>query len=398
MRIDCLGQKGQEMTVVLGTTRADGQHSLNKAAACRAARAETALAPQHCRSQGSFRRVIGRLDTLGGHKHPQSLPERQKLPAQSADAMPPDLLPVLQSLAYRSLYWDQCRLQSRAVKLAFPIAIPMLKHRIDLIEHLTCPPAVWVSVVGYRRQVSGKVRPADLPQSGIAPVVGGMPIRAEYTSVVRANETLQTLALAIECEQKDRCNRADSHPKPGLLERFFPAGFIDVDDLLVLLHCCKRVVDWSKRVCGSLTAAHDTPDTERQATYVEQRLRGCTFTQTQATMEEAGQRSGTRTVAARSGILGARAWSKGTTSRTTDGVLLVFRNVRKDWRYLPDLSAKDTTDIWEGLGQGFLTARTLFGVARNDFLDVQFVQEWTRMTLVPWLSAGLSTARGAFWA
>src|SRR6266496_6455939 len=193
------------MTVVLGTGGADGQHSLNKAAACLAARAKTALAPQHCRSQGSFRRVIGRLDTLCGHKHPQSLPERQKLPAQTADAMPHDLLPAFQSLAYRSLHWDQCRLQSRSVNLLVPIAIPMRKHLVDLIEHLTCPRAVWVSVVGYRRQVARKVRPADLPQRGISPVVGSMPIRAEDPCVVRANETLQTLSLAVECEAKDRC-------------------------------------------------------------------------------------------------------------------------------------------------------------------------------------------------
>src|SRR5829696_1250437 len=147
MRIDCLGQKGQEMSVVLGTTRADGQHAFNKAAAGRAARAKTALAPQHCWSQGAFRRVIGRLDTLGGHKHPQSLPERQKLPAQTTDAMPPALSPAFQSLTYRLLYRDQCRLQSRSVNLLVPIAIPLLKQLIDLIEHLTCPRAVWVSVV-----------------------------------------------------------------------------------------------------------------------------------------------------------------------------------------------------------------------------------------------------------
>lgn len=58
--------------------------------------------------------------------------------------------------------------------------------------------------------------------------------------------------LAVEGQQKDRGNRADGHPKPGLLERFFPAGFIGVDDLLLLLHARKRVVDW----CRSMP---DTP-------------------------------------------------------------------------------------------------------------------------------------------
>src|SRR5436309_14788815 len=123
MRIDCLGQKGQEMTVVLGTGGTDGQHSLNKVAACRAARAKTALAPQHCRPQGAFGRVIGRLDILCGHKYPQSFPERQKLPAQPADTMPANLLPAFQSLTYRALHREQCRLQSRSVKLLVPIAI-----------------------------------------------------------------------------------------------------------------------------------------------------------------------------------------------------------------------------------------------------------------------------------
>src|SRR3954469_21226322 len=171
MRIDCLGQKGQEMTVVLGTGGADGQHAFNKAAAGCAARAKTALSPQHGRSQGALRRVVGWLDILGAHKHPQSLPERQKLPAQPADAMPPDLLSAFQSRTYRLLHRDQCRLQSGSVNLLVPIAIPLLNHRIDLIEHRTCPRTVWVSVVGYRRQVARKVRPADLPQRGIPPVV-----------------------------------------------------------------------------------------------------------------------------------------------------------------------------------------------------------------------------------
>lgn len=106
MCVDCLGEKGQEMTVVRGTGGADGQHALNKAAAGRAARAKTALAPQHCRPQGAFRRVIGRLDTFDRRKHPQSLPERQKLPAQPADAMPPDLLPAFQSRMYRLLHGE----------------------------------------------------------------------------------------------------------------------------------------------------------------------------------------------------------------------------------------------------------------------------------------------------
>lgn len=61
------------------------------------------------------------------------------------------------------------------------------------------------------------------------------------------------------------------------------------------------------------------------------------------------------------------------------------------------MGAQDTTDIGQGLGQGFLATWTLVGAARNDFLDVVLIYKRTRMTLVPRLSAGLSSTRGAFW-
>src|SRR4029453_4729715 len=115
---------------------------------------------------------------------------------------PLDLHPALQSLSHRTLHWEQRCLQSRSIHHPIPIGIPVLKHFIDFVEHSACPHAVWMAILGNRRQVAPEVREADLSLRHITSIIGTMSIGANNASVRGSEKTLQTLSLAVESQEK----------------------------------------------------------------------------------------------------------------------------------------------------------------------------------------------------
>ncbi len=124
-------------------------------------------------------------------------------------------------------------MQSRSVNLLVPIAIPLRKHCIDLIKQRACPRAVWVAVVGERRHFARKVRPADLPQRGIPPVVGSMPIRAEDACVARANQTKRA-RLRLRVSRKTVATVLTATQS----QAFLSASFQLVSSALMTFCCC----------------------------------------------------------------------------------------------------------------------------------------------------------------
>jgi hypothetical protein len=96
MGLHRFGEKGQQMSLLLGTGGRYGQHALDKTAAVRTPRAKTALAPQHSWPQCPFGRIIRRFDSLDMQKRLQRRPYRQQFAAERLHAVPADLLPRLQ--------------------------------------------------------------------------------------------------------------------------------------------------------------------------------------------------------------------------------------------------------------------------------------------------------------
>ena len=59
------------MTVLLPTGRTDRQDPLDKAVPVGAVRAETALPPEHGRTECLFGGIVGRLDAVFAHERPE---------------------------------------------------------------------------------------------------------------------------------------------------------------------------------------------------------------------------------------------------------------------------------------------------------------------------------------
>src|SRR6266496_1873747 len=68
--IDGSGEKSEQMAVLLGTGGTDGQDALDKRVALGAVRAETALPPQHGRTECLFGGIGRGLDAVFTHERP----------------------------------------------------------------------------------------------------------------------------------------------------------------------------------------------------------------------------------------------------------------------------------------------------------------------------------------
>src|SRR3989304_9883661 len=103
------------MTLLLATSRRDGQDALDEDVARVTVRTEAAFAPEHRRAQRLFRHVFRRLDPSHADERPQCRPQGQQLPRERLHLVRPQGDATFQQRMELGLYRLKLRLQAGSI-------------------------------------------------------------------------------------------------------------------------------------------------------------------------------------------------------------------------------------------------------------------------------------------
>src|SRR6185295_1718964 len=187
MRRNRLRYEGQQMPLLLPTTRTHRQDPFNKTVPFRAVRSKTALPPDHCSTQRLFGCVIGRLDPLFAHERPQRLFVREQFLTQLFWRITSPRSSHEQHVERRL---DRCHrlLESGSVNRAFAIQVPQPKYHVAQFHQIGSPYAQCPTTIDERLEVAPQMAPAQLVALNWLFEIGSMPIRGHNTAVALAKQ------------------------------------------------------------------------------------------------------------------------------------------------------------------------------------------------------------------
>lgn len=199
------------MTLLLPTGRADGQDPLDKVVSIGTVRAETALPPEHSRTERLFSRIVGRLDPVLAHKRPQRGFVVEQLLTHPIRRGPTPR-PVYQEDVERCLNRGHHRLERGAINRSVPEAVPELKYHVREGEQIRAPHAKRPVAVGNGLEVALQVAPAELMARWGEGHVWSVSIRPNNAGIVRADHVAQSRPIATGQHRKDGGDGRDHGP------------------------------------------------------------------------------------------------------------------------------------------------------------------------------------------
>src|SRR5829696_634974 len=126
------------MAVLLGTGGADGQDALDKRVALGAVRAETALPPEHRRTECLFGSIVGWLDAVFTHERPECRFMIEQFLTQCFGCITAPC-PLSEQPVQCLLDWHHRRLEQRAVDRPFAEPVPEAKHQTAQCQEVAAP-------------------------------------------------------------------------------------------------------------------------------------------------------------------------------------------------------------------------------------------------------------------
>ena len=379
------------MTLLLATGRTDGQNTFNKAVAVGTVRAETALPPDHRRSQRLFGGIVGRLDPLFAHKCPEGILMFEQLLTHPFGRITAPR-PLRQEHVQRGLDGRQRLLQGRAVDRSFAEQVPQPKDQAAQCQEVCAPGAQAPTSVCKCLEIADQMRPAQLVPRGRQRQIRFMAIRPDHPGIGRSDQVAQGRPVPAGGHVKEGGDRRDHGPQPARFASFLPTRFVDIAAIVLLDGAVDLVIDRGQGGTPRLLQPDHAAEADGQAKAIMQQARQRPITEVILTVQD--------------GDGGSRAWAKGTGGHlgrplgrdevaapwAADGMLVVRGDLRTYDRQLPYILRPHRACIALDILQRYLAARAGFRVMIVAVVNVIGVGIGTVMRRMPRLTAGLPPA------
>src|SRR5262245_51291682 len=178
------------MTLLLPTSRADGENPLDKAVPLGAVRAETALAPDHGTTKCLFGPIVGWLDPLFAHERPERILVPEQFLTHPLGRMTAPR-PLREEHVDRRLDWGHGRLQRLPTDRPFAVQMPQPKHDPAQRQEARAPHSQSPTSVSECLKVTDQMRPAQLVSHRIERQIWFMAIRGDNSSIGRSDQVAQ---------------------------------------------------------------------------------------------------------------------------------------------------------------------------------------------------------------
>jgi hypothetical protein len=392
-----LGHKIEQRTLLLRTGGVHAEHPLDKPAARVTPRTETALAPEHGVTKGSFGPIVRRFHPFHARKCPKRIPMPQHLSAEAGDFRVAAYRPVLELGSQGLLERDKRQLEADTVEPSSFMQAPENEQIPRQLQHALRPEALFSIVVQQRLQVAQQVCPTDLPALIGVLLVGPKAVRADNAHECLAEQMPQRRPTAALMHAKAGRHRTDRDPQPAFAGLGWPTGLIGIHHLGLAHHRGNCCIDRSQGLARTLTAGHDAGRTEGEMTDISQELGCIVETETVACAQDRHQGRGTRTKCTGWSIRRQVSRYQGATAGAAAGVLAVLSDVGANDRQFPDLGTAWLTKGRQLLRKDGVAVGTLRRQEFDRLIDAFRRNEWALMAFVPRLTTSLSSTWNLGW-